>query len=320
VLVAAWNEADSIERHIQSFLGLRYPNRQLVLCAGGSDGTFEQAIRWRGPTITVLQQHRGEGKQRALRRCLEHSDGEIIFLTDADCALDDESFERTLFPVAHQTEQVCSGGSRPHPELGQNPFVVSQAASHLYGDIHRSTYAPGLLGRNCAIVRSLVLASGGLDAPAPTGTDYVLAKVLIAAGARIRQIPESRVRTDYPTTVRGYCRQQRRWLRNVALHGNRFGATNEVRASLATSLVGLTMLGLPIAAVIVGPALFLIWAGLSTHAVLSRIRYLLVARAILGLRVTPQQIAMTLPVLILDFAAWTLPLRDYIGGRGKGEW
>jgi hypothetical protein len=35
VLVAAWNEADMIREHIESFLRLRYPNKELILCAGG---------------------------------------------------------------------------------------------------------------------------------------------------------------------------------------------------------------------------------------------------------------------------------------------
>ena len=43
VLVAAWNEREHIERHIESFLALRYPHKELVLCAGGEDGTTEFA-------------------------------------------------------------------------------------------------------------------------------------------------------------------------------------------------------------------------------------------------------------------------------------
>ena len=45
VLVAAWNESEHIDRHIQSFLALRYPHKELVLCAGGNDDTYERAAR-----------------------------------------------------------------------------------------------------------------------------------------------------------------------------------------------------------------------------------------------------------------------------------
>ena len=43
VLVAAWNEARLLREHIESFLRLSYPDRELVLCAGGTDGTLEIA-------------------------------------------------------------------------------------------------------------------------------------------------------------------------------------------------------------------------------------------------------------------------------------
>src|SRR5258706_536694 len=33
VVVAAWNESATIERHIQSVLALRYPNIQYIVCA-----------------------------------------------------------------------------------------------------------------------------------------------------------------------------------------------------------------------------------------------------------------------------------------------
>ena len=54
VLVAAWNEADMIEGHIKSFLALRYPNKELILCAGGNDGTYEIARRQAGEGLSLI--------------------------------------------------------------------------------------------------------------------------------------------------------------------------------------------------------------------------------------------------------------------------
>src|SRR5262245_55148737 len=75
-LVAAWNEARGIAEHIGSFLALSYPNIELILCAGGPDGTFELASRHADERVIVLDQHPGEGKQHSLARCLEHATGE----------------------------------------------------------------------------------------------------------------------------------------------------------------------------------------------------------------------------------------------------
>ncbi|HEX6386195.1 MAG TPA: glycosyltransferase [Anaerolineae bacterium] len=320
VLVAAWNEEAMIERHIQSFTTLRYPHKELVLCAGGEDQTYAMAARWVGNEVIVLVQQPGEGKQRSLRRCLDVASGTIIFLTDADCLLDDEAFERTLYPVASGRERACTGSLRPYSQMTSAPFVVAQAAPKLYSTLHGPPYAPGLLGCNCAIERELLESCQGLDAPAPTGTDYVLAKMIGQTGTQIRHVPESRVATEYPTTVQGYIRQQRRWLRNVALYGRRFGARDEVRASLFTSSVGLGMLVLPLSAVVAGRVSLMIWLVLLLQAFLSRLRYLRFAARIMGFRTSWRQVAVQIPAVLLDFVAWSRPLLDYIVRDSEKVW
>ncbi len=320
ILVAAWNEAKLIDRHIQSFQRLRYPCKELVLCAGGPDGTFELASRFAGAGITVLEQRSGEGKQQALARAFGQTHGEIIFLTDADCLLTDESFERTLWPVAAGLEQVATGGARPFDEQLGDPFIFTQAATQIYGLISSPEYAPGILGRNCALNRSLLERTAALKAPAPTGTDYVLAKKLAADGIAIRQVQHSQIPTEYPVIARAYLRQQRRWLRNVVLHGRHFGAEAEVWAALRTSLVGLAMLLLPLAGLLFAPWLLALWGVLAGQALLARLRYLAFAGTVLNRPVRPVDLAWQGPLLLLDFVAWTQPLVDYMRQPGRWRW
>lgn len=320
VLVAAWNEEAHIRRHVESFLSLRYPCKELVLCAGGDDGTYALAQEYVGPQVILLEQQPGEGKQRALRRALHSAHGDVIFLTDADCALDDESFERTLQPILHGEEVACTGESYPYRELLDNPFVVAQTAPQFYSSLHRPRYAPGLLGRNAAVTRRLLEESAGLKAEAPTGTDYVLAKMLERSGAKIRQIVESRVATAYPLTLRAYIRQQRRWLRNVTLYGWQFGATDEVQASVQTSAVGISMLLLPALAWIVHRNLLVFWLGLLFHAFSSRLRYLYVLNRLRRVPINAKQVCLQMAMLFLDFAAWSRPVFDYFLPKGQRVW
>jgi len=321
VLVAAWNEGERIEPHIQHFLALRYPNKELILCAGGQDGCYEQACTYQSASqVRVFEQQAGEGKQKALHRCLPYARGSIVFLTDADCLLDDEAFERTLYPVVAGNTQVSTGSSQPDPAQLHNPFVVAQVASQLYGDLHAPPYGDGLLGRNCALTRSLLEQSGGLAAPAATGTDYVLAKMLLRQGAKIRQVPNSRVVTTYPTQIGPYIRQQRRWVRNVALHGLRFQAFGEVKASLTSSLVGLMMLLLPVISLVGRKEALLVWLLLLWHGFLSRVRYLYVVRAVFGVPIRLKQLILQPLMLLLDFIAWSQPLLDYLLPDRRKEW
>jgi cellulose synthase/poly-beta-1,6-N-acetylglucosamine synthase-like glycosyltransferase len=319
ILVAAWNETDLIERHIESFVSLRYPHKELVLCAGGQDGTYTLAKRYEGACVRVLEQKPGEGKQRALARAFPQTKGEIIFLTDADCLLDDDTFERTLYPVASGAEQVATGGSRPLPEQLSNPFVVSQAASQLYANLRNPDYGGGLLGRNTAVHRELLARSRGLEAPAPSGTDYVLAKMLLRAGARIRQNPHSRVATRFPTTAADYMRQQRRWLRNVAIHGIHFGVVDEARAAVQTSLLAALMLLLPFAWPLVGLLALGGWLLLLSHALLARLRYRRVVTPLLRIAWKPGP-AEQLRFFVLDLLTWIQPLHDYVRPLWQGGW
>lgn len=322
VLVAAWNEAQFIERHIESFMALRYPKKELVICAGGSDGTFALAKQYEGAHVKILEQQPGEGKQKSLARSFPLTLGDIIFLTDADCFLDDEAFEHTLYPVACGNEQVTTGGSRPHPELLENPLVLAQAASDLsmYSNYDAPDYLPGLLGRNAAITRVLLARTNGFEVPAPTGTDYVLAKILVAAGVHIRQLRHSQVATAYPTTASDYVNQQRRWLRNVALYGTRFGNPAEVGRSLLLSISGLTMILLPIMSLVLGKLLLVLWYLVLAYGFCSRVRQLHFMKAVVPLPFSWRQYGYLLFSLLLDFIAWILPLFDYPSRRRQTSW
>jgi cellulose synthase/poly-beta-1,6-N-acetylglucosamine synthase-like glycosyltransferase len=317
VLVAAWNEAEMIGEHIQSFLGLSYPHKELVLCAGGPDGTLLIAREQAGEGVRVLEQEPGEGKQRALRRCLEQANGEILFLTDADCLLDDEAFTRTLAPLLQGSEEAATGTSRPLVRQERSPFVVHQWCTDLYANAGQPDYVTGLLGRNCAVKRQAMLEAGGFEAEVRTGTDYYLAQRLVQKGIPIRWVRDSSVQTRYPETSLSYWRKQSRWVRNLIVHGPKFSAHREVAMALRTAAVGWVMLLLPFVASQTGPIWLALWAVLCAQALLARVRYTTFARLYRGVQVPAQQVALTPLYLWVDWIAWSLPLPDLLFRRHR---
>ncbi|MGB1249180.1 MAG: glycosyltransferase [Candidatus Promineifilaceae bacterium] len=324
ILVAAWNEGASVAALIQSFYALRYPHKQLVVCAGGTDDTFAIAQSAADERVVVVKQVAGMGKQRALHHAFPATTGDIIFLTDADCILDDDSFERTILPLTSGATEVSTGESRPLATQLDNPFIVWQAVGRLYNLLGARKTADGLLGRNCAVTRHLLERSAGLAAEAFTGTDYVLAKKLMAHGATIRHVSHSRIETRYPTTARAYIRQQRRWLRNVAWQGARFGAWGEVRQSLQTSLIGFVMLSLPLIGLFFPPLLF-VWGALLWQMCLARLRYWHVGNELLreDEATYRPKFAHTLYLpyfILLDFIAWVSTLFDYVSAQRRATW
>ena len=273
VLVAAWNEADMIEGHIESFLALRYPDKELILCAGGSDGTYALARRYADALVRVLEQQPGEGKQRALRRSLEHASGRVIFLTDADCLLNDEAFERTLAPVVNGTGVASTGTCKPLGHQSKYAFVVYQWAVDHYASLRAPDTSPGLLGRNSAIDRKVLDTVGAFETDVPTGTDYILARQLMRAGYSIHFARFSSVETEYTTNASAYFHQRSRWLRNIIVIGLRTHDYGQVYYGLRTATLGAGVAVMPLLGFPLGSIALVSWVVVLAHGMLSRIRY-----------------------------------------------
>ncbi|MHB1159322.1 MAG: glycosyltransferase family 2 protein [Chloroflexota bacterium] len=330
-LVAAWNERDTVSRCIEAVLGLSYPDVQLVICAGGSDGSYEVAGRYRGERVTVLGQRPGEGKQRSLQRCLERATGSVLYLIDADCLIDDQAFYGVLAPIVEEGAEAVTGSFYASlPEQIEHPFVLYQCALRAYAAAFLPADGRGLLGGNCALRRDVLEGIGGFDTDVRTGTDYELAKRLLRDGRRIRYQVNSTIRSEFPESLRGYARQQARWIRNVVLHGLRFHAYGEVAACLRTSSIGLGMLLLPLLWAAASLAdlrlsgLELLpaatWCAGFLYAALARLRYLHFAKIWLDLRCPLPHFPRVAAYLLLDFLAWSLPLAEYAFKPLRTRW
>lgn len=350
VLVAAWDEAGCVERHVRSFLRLPRDTFELVLCAGGEDDTYERAVAYSGPTVTVLRQEAGEDKQRALRRCLERATGNLIYLADADTIFDQQTVRAVLRPLLSGEAEAATGSVRPLPGREEDPFVGYQYAVQAYGALMTGHFSAGLHGANCAVTRRALLDAGGFDGDAPTGTDYYLAQRLARRGVRVRMVREA-APSDFPASARAYRRQQSRWLRNLFLHGVAFGNRRDVVHVVITDLVGMLGLGLPVAAVVAGAqgarrrhagdtalanarrgrllpgdtaplvrdGIWLAWALLFAHGLASRLRCIAAARSA-GLVVPWSAAAVAMPMILVDWASWALALLELAHPSRRWRW
>jgi hypothetical protein len=243
MLVAAWNEVDFIERHIRSALDLGYPGLEYILCAGGEDGTFELARRYAGPGVVILEQLPGEGKQAALRKAFAHATGEIDYLTDADCVLDDDSFARLLAPIVNDGWAAASGMSRPLDEQLGSSLCRYQYYRDVYWLMRRGARGNDIFGRNAAIRADVLTQLGAFQQPVATGTDYHLSGLF-----RAHDIPvvysRSLVRSRVPESVPEYVQMWQRWIRNLLVQGPGSQRLDEAtRAAIAGVLGGFTWSG-----------------------------------------------------------------------------
>ncbi len=272
LLIPAWNEAAFLPACLDSALALQYPEKEIIVCAGGTDGTLEIARRYAARGVIVLEQRPGEGKQRALQHAFARSTGDVIFLTDADCVLEDAVFEETLSPILAGREKVVTGTFRPLDCQRGHPLVLYQWVHHLYAQARMPEYVGALEGVNVAVRRDALEATGGFTVPAPIGTDYRLSHQLRAAGYRIRCVPHSRVQTAYSIRLGEYGLQRSRWFRNRLLYGIRFRAWRDVFGHLWAGLSSLFMLAVPLTGGLGARWLWALWLAGLVHLLLSQTR------------------------------------------------
>lgn len=248
VLLPAWNESLTISRCIESLLAIESLNLEIIVCAGGSDQTVEIARgyeRTHPAKVKVLPQTSGEGKQAALQRAYRDSHGEVIYLTDADCVISGDTLASMVEEVGPEGADAATGPA--HPLVGQRqvPWVRHQWATTQAVERTRGRESTGLLGRNSAIRREAIDAVGAFREPVKIGTDYVLAKKLLAAGRTIHYLPKA-VETQYHEGFLHYTAQQSRWMRNVLIHGTRFGQRSEVMNVTRSVALGVGLLIWPL--------------------------------------------------------------------------
>jgi cellulose synthase/poly-beta-1,6-N-acetylglucosamine synthase-like glycosyltransferase len=318
ILVPIWNERANVSTLIASFQRLTYHPCELVLCVGGTDGSFEEASRYVSEQIIVLQQVAGEGKQRALARCFAASHGELLFLTDADARLTDDAFLSTLHPLLSGEYKAATGPRAPLPEQMALPIIAYQWTLEIAGNTQFGQESIGILGSNAALTRTAAESAGNFEWEARTGTDLSLALRLRQHGIRIRYVPDHPMPVALATTVRDYSRQRSRWLRNLLLIGHRYNNRPLQCQALLSMSLGLSfwLLLLP------GPYFhkrILLWCALLTYGVYRRSQYVKRSPEI-ARHVLRRRLDLLLFYCLVDFFTWMRAGLEVLLPQWRGRW
>jgi cellulose synthase/poly-beta-1,6-N-acetylglucosamine synthase-like glycosyltransferase len=320
VLVPVWRERGQIGGLVAAFQALAYQPRELVLCAGGPDGSFAEAVRFRMPNVVVLEQSPGEGKQRALARCFRACRGDLLFLTDADARPTEEAVAATLRPILAGEAEAATGAREPLPGLRSLPIVAYQWALEIAGDAAIPDLSPGMLGSNAALTRSAAVRAGGFAWDAATGTDYTLACRLRAAGVGIRFVRSSRMPVGLATDLRDYSRQRARWLRNLVLVGRRFRDWTVVRQGIQSMIIGVVFVVLPLTPGRLRRPARLLWLVALATGWWRRIGYIRAAPPAVRLAFPPRRWPLLLLYTLVDFATWARAGAESIVPAWRGRW
>lgn len=195
VLVAAWNEADCIEKKIRNTFDLDYPAdrlRVLVVSDGSDDATPQlvAALAETEPRLRGLHQDERQGKTAAVNRAIEFVDTDLVVLNDANTDVNPEALRRL---AAHFADPAVGGVSGEKRVAATNR--AAGAGENLYWRYE------SFLKREDARLHTLVGSAGelygmrtSLFTPLPLDTvldDFMQSMLVVQNGFRFGYEPDA---------------------------------------------------------------------------------------------------------------------------------
>ena len=229
VLVPARNEAENIERCVNSLLSVDYPVEKLeviIVDDRSSDATPEILDRLASGHSVLKVLHRTpqevdpnlRGKAGALQYGIDHAAGEIIVMTDADCIVNPQWIRAMVSPFADPKVGIVNALTSVS---GDGFFDRIQDVEWTYtevmacGGVGNNTPL-GCFGNNLAIRRDVFNGLGGYrKIPFSVTEDMALQLAVHEAGHTVRYLirPDITVETNPCTTLLEYIKQHHRWVR-----------------------------------------------------------------------------------------------------------
>jgi cellulose synthase/poly-beta-1,6-N-acetylglucosamine synthase-like glycosyltransferase len=208
VIVPAWREAGTIERCLATVLDLDYPDWELIVVAGGPDGTFaaaQQALD--GVQRATVVPQPGGGKPAALNAGLLLARGEVIVLLDADSLVAPDWLRALVAPIGGDVP-ASTGNHRP---TTSTPVTRAEEMERISAyDVHRRFVLQGAGG--IAIARGTVDEIGGFPERA-FADDWDLDARLGLRGYRRAYARNAMLLTERPATIREFWHNEIRWRR-----------------------------------------------------------------------------------------------------------
>jgi len=99
ILIAAYNEEESIAKTIENKLTLNYPKDRLeiiVISDDSTDRTDEIVRRYSARSVRLLRQEPRNGKTSALNMAVQEAKGEILVFSDANSIYDSDAVRHLI--------------------------------------------------------------------------------------------------------------------------------------------------------------------------------------------------------------------------------
>jgi biofilm PGA synthesis N-glycosyltransferase PgaC len=219
IVVPAFNEEKVIGRCVESILGSRYANREVILVDDGSaDGTLREMRAFEGrPGVTIIAKPNG-GKASALNAGLLRARGEILMFVDADGIFTPETLTEILKGFENPRVGAVCGNDAPANLDRLLPRLASLQTHVGTGFARRALSLVNCLpvvSGNIGAFRRSVLRETGPFREGFIGEDLELTWRVHKAGYRVAFQPWAMVYAETPSTLAGLWTQRVRWARGL---------------------------------------------------------------------------------------------------------
>ncbi len=249
IIVPAWEERGMLEACLDQLSRIEYESYEVIVVAGGSDGTVEAAAEHaRGDRrVRVMVQRSRGGKNGAMNDAARRARYDVLVFLDAD-ALVAQGWLKGLIAALEPGYAASTGKYVPTRRT-----LVSRAGEMsevLEKEVRGRVILQG--SGSVAIRRDVFDAIGGI----PEGRyadDWALSALLRERGYQVAYAPAALLCSERPATLREWWRNELRWRRTHLLtlfHVARYELRDPVSAAKALYpyAVAWTVIGLSAAA------------------------------------------------------------------------
>jgi cellulose synthase/poly-beta-1,6-N-acetylglucosamine synthase-like glycosyltransferase len=214
IIIPAWHEHGTLEACLASLQRVDYPVFEVIVAAGGPDGTYEKAeqLSREDTGIRVIPQRPEGGKNGAMNDAVRHARGEIVVFLDAD-GLVSSGWLKAL--VAALTDGVCG---QPYAASTGKFVPIERTLIARAGEMNQlleyeARGRVSLQGSGSMALRRATWQIIGDLPEGPYADDWDLSARLRYAGLQISHAPMAIVRTERPGDLSEWWTNELRWRR-----------------------------------------------------------------------------------------------------------
>jgi len=208
VVIPAYCRADMVARCVESIRGQRYPSHLLDILvvddASRDDGKMAAAASGRGARVVTLAKNGGPGAAREAG--MRASQSELVAFVDTDCVASPDWLLRLVLEIADPAVSAAACRVMTEPDLDSISAFESVRSpldmGIVFGDLDPRGPRFFVPTANMVARRSELERCGGFRTELRVGEDVDLCLRLMAAGGRIRYVPEALVTHEPPRRAR----------------------------------------------------------------------------------------------------------------------